>query len=142
MKFGKNSIKQIETMHPDLQKIFKTAVQYTFVDFGVSEGHRSVAKQLQFFNQGKSKIDGINKKGKHNYKPSLAGDIYAYVNRKANYEIHNMCYLAGLIQAVASLLFEQGKITHKLRWGGNWDSDGVILTDQSFDDTPHFELIK
>jgi hypothetical protein len=27
-----------------------------------------------------------------------------------------------------------------LRWGGNWDMDAEILTDQNFDDYPHVEI--
>ena len=48
----------------------------------------------------------------------------------------------GHINGVAEMLYKQGGITHKLRWGGNWDMDGEILIDQSFDDRPHVELIK
>ena len=29
----------------------------------------------------------------------------------------------------------------KLRWGGNWDGDLVIIDDQNFDDLGHFERI-
>ena len=35
----------------------------------------------------------------------------------------------------------EGKITHKLRWGGNWNGDGLIVEGQSLVDLPHFELI-
>lgn len=142
LKLGKKSIKQISTAHKDWKRIFDLAIRITTVDFGVSEGHRSVAKQLQLFNQKKSKVDGIVKLSKHNSKPSMAVDIFGYVKRKANYEIHNMCYLAGLIEACAAFLYNTEIITHKVRWGGNWDLDGEILTDQDFDDLCHFELYK
>jgi hypothetical protein len=39
------------------------------------------------------------------------------------------------------MLYEQEKITSKLKWGANWDMDGEIITDQGFMDLPHFELI-
>ena len=32
------------------------------------------------------------------------------------------------------------KITHKIRWGGDWDSDGEIK-DNNFDDLVHIEII-
>ena len=38
------------------------------------------------------------------------------------------------------MLWEKGLIDHVIRWGGNWDSDGVIIRDQGFDDLVHFEL--
>ena len=142
MNFSKTSNKRLSTCHQDLQLIFNEAINVSRVDFGVAEGHRSIEDQFKYFSQGKSRIDGINKKGKHNYSPSLAIDIYAYVNGKASWEKDSLNYLAGLVIGISEMLYKQDKITHKLRWGGNWNRDGIILADQSFDDLPHFELIK
>jgi len=90
-----------------------------------------------------SKIDGINKKGKHNYNPSMAFDFYIYVpGKKLSYDKLHLTFVAGLIIAVAKMLILDNKITHDIRWGGNWDSDGELISDQSFDDLPHIELIK
>ena len=57
-------------------------------------------------------------------------------------EVH-LAFVMGIIWACGQELKEQGEITHNLRWGGNWDTDGVIALDrdQSFDDLPHIELI-
>jgi len=38
------------------------AIRISDVGFGIAEGHRSLEKQLQYYNEGKSKLDGINKK--------------------------------------------------------------------------------
>lgn len=146
-KLGNRSKKNINTCHIDLQKIFKLAISRTKVDFGISEGHRSLKRQKELFDEGKSKIDGINKKGKHNYKPSLAVDIFTYhphinTRRRLAYDKAHLSYLAGIIDSCANELYNKGEITHKIRWGANWDSDGIIDYDQSFDDFPHFELIK
>ena len=141
-RLGKTSKNRLETCHNDLQLIINEAIKISDVDFGVAEGHRSIEKQKRYFDEGKSKIDGVNKKGKHNYNPSLAVDIYPYFNGGANWDNEHLSYLAGVIHAVSEILLSQGKINHKIRWGGNWDMDGVILLDQSFDDRPHFELIK
>lgn len=141
-RFSKTSEDRLATCHIDLQQIMLKAIQVSDMDFGIAEGHRSVEKQQQYFKEGKSKIDGIKRKGKHNYKPSLAADIYPFVCGKADYKPENVTYLAGIIKAVSEILYSSGKITHKIRWGGNWDMDGTILIDQSFDDRPHFELVK
>ena len=117
------------------------AIKITNVDFGIAEGYRSIEKQQQYFKEGKSKIDGVNKKGKHNYSPSLAVDIYPYFENGAKWDNEHLSYLSGIIHAVSEMLLTDGKISHKVRWGGNWDMDGVILIDQSFDDRPHFELV-
>ncbi len=139
-RFGRKSKTQLKTCHEDLQLIMNEAIKISDVDFGIAEGYRSIEKQMQYFEEGKSKLDGVNKMSKHNYSPSLAVDIYAYYNKKASWDKEHLSYLAGIIHAVSEILFEQQKITYKLRWGGNWDGDGIILKDQSFDDRPHFEL--
>ena len=146
-EFGKSSREKLKTMHLDLQKIFGLAIRMTKVDFGISEGHRPPKRQLQLFEKGLTKIDGISKKGKHNYIPSLAGDIYIYhpdpkTRKDLIYDRQHLCYVAGVIDAAAEILLEKGEISHRIRWGGNWDSDGVLDYDQEFDDLPHFELIK
>ena len=112
------------------------------IDFGVSEGFRSIKKQKEYFDKGLSKIDGVSRLGKHNYFPSRAVDIYPYINRRADWSEEHLSYIAGVIMATAKTLLINGLIIYELRWGGNWDMDGEILRDQSFDDRPHFELIK
>jgi peptidoglycan L-alanyl-D-glutamate endopeptidase CwlK len=142
MTFSQKSLARLSTCHDDLQLIMQEAIRLSNVDFGIMEGHRSIADQSKYFEKGLTKIDGINKKGKHNLTPSEAVDIYVYVKDKPElaYDSDHLSYVSGVIQTVAKILFEAGKIKHTIRWGGNWDGDGEILTDQSFDDRPHFEL--
>lgn len=140
--FSTTSETRLQTCHPDLQKVLRESLKISDIDFGIAEGHRSVELQQQYFKEGKSEIDGINKLGKHNMTPSMAADIYPWVNGKTNYNNETLSYLAGLIHAVATMLYNQGAITHKIRWGGNWDMDGEILTDQTLKDRPHVELYK
>lgn len=140
-RLGNTSTKRLATCHIDIQLIIREAISISRVDFGVAEGHRSLEDQMKYYKAGKSRVDGIKIKGKHNYSPSLAIDIYAFINGKASWEKDSLNYLSGLILGVSGLLFKQGKISHQLRWGGNWNQNGVILKDQSFDDMPHFELI-
>ncbi len=143
-KFGERSIANLNTAHPDLQLIIKTALISSMVDFGVSEGHRTLERQKELYDEGKSRIDGISKKGKHNHNPSLAVDIYAYVpgHKNLTFDKVHLAYLGGHILLVGKLLYESGQVEHKLRWGGNWDGDGVLLHDQKLWDMPHFELTK
>lgn len=146
-KFGKRSIDNLDTCHRDLQKIAKLAITRSSVDFGVSEGHRSIERQQQLFQEGKSKIDGVKRLSKHNHNPSLAFDIYAFhadpeFRQKLAFDTLVLAFIAGVLMSCAEELYEKGEITHKLRWGGNWDRDSIIIHDQSFDDLPHFELIK
>lgn len=146
--FGHTSVTRLYTCHDDWIKILEMAIRVTAVDFGIAEGHRPTQKQQDMYAIGRTKpgkrvtnIDGVNIKGKHNYVPSLAVDIYAFVNGSASWDVSHLSYLAGVIITCAEILYIKGEITHKVRWGGNWDRDGEILSDQSFDDSPHFELV-
>lgn len=140
-KFGETSLERLATCHPDIQLIMKTAISVSPVDFGIAEGHRSVERQKKLFDEGKSKIDGITQQGKHNKKPSEAGDIYAWVNGAASWDRDHLNLIAGVIIACAYFLLMEKLISHSIRWGGNWDGDGEIISDQNFIDLPHFEII-
>ncbi|MEQ8628093.1 hypothetical protein [Ekhidna sp.] len=141
-QFGNTSLERLETCDQDLIYIMDYAIRYSPIDFGIAEGHRSKERQKELFDEGKSRIDGVTKMGKHNFNPSLAADIYAWVNGKASWDRDHLNVIAGVIIAVSEMLFDDGVTTHRLRWGGNWDGDGEVISDQSFMDLPHFELIE
>jgi peptidoglycan L-alanyl-D-glutamate endopeptidase CwlK len=48
-------------------------------------------------------------------------------------------FLMGIIKSVTERLYQEKEITHKVRFGIDWDMDD-IYNDQSFDDMPHIEL--
>ncbi len=136
--FGNKSFNNLSTADEQLQKVAKRALLLGVLDFSIIEGHRSVERQKELFDQGKSMIDGISKKGKHNYEPSLAIDIIPYPAKVNNINVWNdkqrFAVLAGVMFAAASL----EDIT--LRWGGDWDHDGNNA-DSTFHDLPHFEIL-
>ncbi|WP_109852803.1 hypothetical protein [Aquimarina sp. AU58] len=145
--FGQRSKVELESCHIDLQKVLNLAITYSKVDFGISEGHRPIERQYRLYLQGATTKDGYTDKGKHNYEPSLAADIYIYhpnkkMRKEIDYDEVHLAYVAGVIDACAEELLKNGEITHLIRWGGNWDNDGVIKKDQSFQDMPHHELRK
>jgi len=138
--FGKKSQERLDTCHKDM-KVICTKVIKTF-DFSILEGTRSLKQQQEYFRSGRSKLDGVNKKSKHQSFPSLAVDIAPYpIDFKNNSKARARFYLlAGYMFQASEMLFEAGITTHKLRWGGDWDADKEFH-DQSFDDLPHFELV-
>lgn len=141
MTFSERSLERLSTCHADLQLVMNTAIGISRVDFGIAEGHRSVERQTELYKKGFSQKDGIAFRSKHNYEPSRAVDIYSWVNGMTNYRLDIMTYLAGLIEGTSEILYAAKQINHRVRWGGNWDMDGEIITDQTFIDTPHYELI-
>lgn len=145
-KFGNKSTERLKTCHVDLQQIMQLAISRSSIDFAITEGHRSIERQQELYKQGKSRIDGVHQKGKHNYFPSMAVDLAIYhpdlsTRKKILYDTNSLSYVAGIIESCAKELYEKGTIKHLIRWGGNWDKDGVIVHDQKFDDLPHFELV-
>lgn len=157
--FSINSTKEYVTLHNDLQVIFNQAIAECNVDFSLTEGHRPVEKQFEYYKRGRklvddkwivsdsskiiTNVDGYKIKGNHNMCPSLAVDIAVYVKGKPNltYDPAHLAYIAGTIMSIAVKLFKDKKITHKLRWGGDWNENGD-LTDSRLPDMPHFEIYK
>jgi peptidoglycan L-alanyl-D-glutamate endopeptidase CwlK len=139
--FGKRSRERLDTCHKDLQRICERVVKS--FDISVVEGHRTLEKQKEYYESGLSKLDGVAQKSKHQSFPSMAVDIAPYPidfadkhKKKARFYM-----MAGYIFMAADDLYREGKVSHKLRWGGDWDSD-KDFDDQTFDDLPHFELVE
>jgi peptidoglycan L-alanyl-D-glutamate endopeptidase CwlK len=138
--FSKTSNGRLSTCHEDLQVLFREVV--VNFDCIILEGHRDVARQQRLFNEGKSKLDGVNKKSKHNFDPSIAVDVAPYHSSSPHvrWNDYNGFYLfAGYVLGIADVLFNENKIKHKIRWGGDWDMD-KDTKDQTFNDLVHFEL--
>lgn len=148
-KFSQRSIENLKNVHPDLKKVMECAIQFSVVDFGITEGYRSPERQYQLYQQGRTtagqvvtNIDGYTRKSKHNYLPSEAVDIYIYTgDSKHTYDQNHLSYVAGVIMTVADYLHRTGVIKNKIRWGGNWNNRGVIVEGYNLLDMPHFEIV-
>lgn len=155
--FGKGSAAKLEQGHPDLVKILNFAIGISPVDFGLSCVARTFDEQLGHFlaEPPRTSLDPRDpaklKHAKHVTTPERplaeAADIYIYhpdpdLRRQLAYDKPSLTHVAGVIIAAACILHAAGEVEHLIRWGGNWDKDGVILADQSFDDLPHVELVK
>lgn len=135
-KFSSGSAAKLLTCDPKLRIICEEAIK--LFDFRVTEGFRTVTRQQQLYAQGRTKpgqivteIDGVKKKGKHNYFPSKAVDIDPW---PVNYnDRERYMHLAGIMLGIAHSL----KI--KIRWGGDFDKDDDFK-DRSGWDLPHYEI--
>ena len=142
-EFGEKSKSKLATCHEDIQVIMNEVIKV--YDVSVIEGHRSQETQMKYFREGKSKLDGVNKKSKHQSYPSKAVDIMPYkkgTNAFSGNELdtRRFYFMMGIVKATAERLLAEGRITHKVRFGIDWDGDDVFR-DQSFHDAPHFEII-
>lgn len=131
--FSKRSLDNLATVEPTLQLVAHTMLEWSEIDFAVICGHRTIEDQQDAFKNGRSKIDGINKKSTHNYKPSRGMDLMAFVNGSGTWDTVYYIYLGALFRAACKHHGIDG------RWGGNFDMDGDIL-EQDFDDVGHFQI--
>ena len=130
-KYSARSERKLKTAHPLLQIVFRSVLQD--MDHTIVEGRRGKKKQNAYYSSGKSRVKWP--KGKHNSKPSKAIDAGPYINGKLSEHVGQCCYFAALVVERAR---QFGII---IRWGGNWDGDEEIMTDQQFQDLWHFEII-
>ena len=153
-----NSREVYLTLHSDLQYLIDWAFEHVLVDITLVQGHRSPEEQFELYKKGreevsegtwvivnKSKkvtnIDGYKQKSNHNYIPSHAVDICAYVPGKGHlsYDMVQLGYIGGAIISHAEWAYNEGIIKFKARWGNDWDRDGDF-SDNSLVDAPHIEL--
>lgn len=160
-QFSKTSLKILETCHKDIQTVMLYGIMTSPIDFGISRGHSSPEEQFELFKKGRKKnasgiwevvnptaivtnLDGFIKLSKHNRTPSEAVDIFAWVpgKRELMYDEMHLAFLGGHLLKCSKELLAKGKISHPIRWGGNWDGDGELIYDQKLWDKPHYEIIK
>lgn len=122
-KLSAISMKRLDTCHPDIQIVVLKAIEISPIDFGVACGERNKKDQNKAFDEKKSRIKWPN--GKHNKSPSLAVDLYAYVDSQASWNESHLSMLAGVILSVAN------NLGINLKWGGHW---------KKFIDMPHYEI--
>lgn len=118
-KLSQRSIDRMAGVHPDLVKVVKRAIELTPVDFGITEGRRTLETQKKYVASGKSKT--MNSRHLH----GLAVDVVAYPKDKDTW---NMKYYKMIAEAFKTAGKELGV---PVVWGGDW---------VSFKDGVHFEL--
>lgn len=136
-KFSERSLKNLQTVHQDLQKIMHYAIQT--IDFAVIYGYRTEEQQFNLFKRGRKLIndewvivdkkrivtykDGKIEKSKHQLR--LAVDIvpyfpeYPHIRWSDHKAFH---YLAGHVLGIAHMLRRYGDIDNDIEWGGQWKS--------------------
>jgi len=134
-EFSEISKFRLSTCHPDLVTLFEEVIKY--FDCTVAVGYRNQADQEAAFAAGNSKLHYPY--GNHNQKPSMAADVYS--DPIDFNDIIRSVYFAGIVMGLAKKLKEEGKMSHDVRWGGDWRQDNNP-EDNKFNDMGHFELVK
>ena len=92
----------------------------------IIEGVRSKERQAELLEKGATKV----KYSKH--MEGKAVDLAPYpINWEDRERFH---YMGGMIRGIGK------QLGIKIRWGGDWDSDGEIA-DNKFDDLVHVEIL-
>lgn len=135
MIFSQTSRNKLVQAHPDLQVLFNEVIKW--YDCTIADSYRTKELQEQYFNEGKSKVHYPTV---HNTKPSNAVDVYPYELNHIDWGKLQSAYFAGWVMGIATQLFNENKIYHRIRCGIDWDKDNDI-DDNSFWDAGHFEII-
>lgn len=131
--FGRSSEAKLKMAHPDIQLVMRKAIK--IIDFTIVQTHRTSAEHARYIVLGKTRVS--YEETRHASNPAEAIDIAPWFRNEPHIrweDRETFIYLAGIIMACAV------DLNIPLRWGGNWDRDDEILSDQNFDDLVHFEL--
>lgn len=118
-KLSQRSKDRLQGVHPDLVKVVERAIQLTTVDFAITEGLRTMARQNELLAKGATKTL------KSRHLTGHAVDLVAWVGGEARWDWPLYYKIADAMKAAAK------QLGIPLEWGGDW---------RTFKDGPHFQL--
>lgn len=118
-RLSKRSLHRLEGVHQDLVDVVHMAIGRTVVDFGVSEGVRTLKRQEKLVAAGASTTMNSRHLTGH------AVDLVAYIGSRVAWDWPLYDKIAFAMKAAA------GEIGIHIEWGGEWTT---------FRDGPHFQL--
>ena len=120
-KLSKKSLAKLSEVNPDLQKLVKSAIGLSTIDFGISEGMRTKERQQLLYDSGKSQTMNSRHLTGH------AVDVYAWKDGAVSWEFEDY-------ETINVAFSQAAKLTNTpYVWGGSW---------KTFKDGPHFELMR
>jgi peptidoglycan L-alanyl-D-glutamate endopeptidase CwlK len=150
---SKRSLSRLEGVHPDMVAVVKRAIKLTEVDFGVTQGVRTLEQQKEYVRTGKSRtMNSKHLPQSDGY--SHAVDVVAYIDGNVVWELNVYDNIA---DAFATAARELGV---KIRWGAAWNVSDITKWNGTMEDAmmhyiderrsqgkrpfidgPHFELV-
>ncbi len=152
-RLSQRSIDRLEGVHPDMTAVVERAIQLTEVDFGVTQGVRTLDEQKANVAAGRSQT----MRSKHLLQDdgfSHAVDVVAYVGSDVSWELNLYDDICDAFKKAAE------EVGCSIKWGASW-SEGDIRSypgsaedammayvdlrrsqgRRPFIDAPHFELM-
>ena len=146
-KFSNRSREKLVGVNQDMIAVCERAIQLTRVDFGITEGVRSLERQRELVAQKRSQT----LKSKH--LEGLAVDVVAYFGAEVSWDIN-------VYDDIADAFVEASReLSVPIRWGGAWTVNDIgtyngtmemahnsyidtkrAKNQRAFIDGPHFEL--
>lgn len=146
-KLSQRSLDKLTGVDPRLVAVVKRAIQLSSVDFGVTEGLRTLATQKKYVAAGKSQT----LKSKH--LDGNAVDLVAYIDGE-------VCWELNVYDNIADAMAKAGKeLGLPIRWGAAWNVPDITKWNgtmeaamngyidarrkegkRPFIDGPHFEI--
>ena len=146
-KLSSRSLSRLEGVDPGLVSVVKRAIELTPIDFGVTEGLRTLEKQKEYV------AKGVSKTLKSKHITGEAVDLVAYLGSRISWELTLYDNIADAMKEAAI------ELDVPIRWGAAWhipdirqyDGNMQEATDEyvqlrrsqgrrPFIDAPHFEI--
>jgi peptidoglycan L-alanyl-D-glutamate endopeptidase CwlK len=123
-KLDARALRNLDRVHPDLVRVMHAAIQLTAVDFTITEGVRTLARQRQLVASGASQT----MRSRHLLAPNgfaHAVDVAARVGGTIRWDWPLYERIAIAVKRAAA------DCNVPIEWGGDW---------RSFRDGPHYQL--
>ena len=122
-RFGRRSRDRLKGVNAKLVNVLNELIK--IMDVTIIEGVRSKERQAELLEKGATKV----KYSRH--MEGKAVDLAPYpIDWNDRERFH---YMGGMVRGIGQ------QLGVKIRWGGDWDSDGEIK-DNKFDDLVHVEI--
>jgi peptidoglycan L-alanyl-D-glutamate endopeptidase CwlK len=118
-KLSQRSIDRMAGVHPDLVRVVMRAIELTTMDFGITQGLRTIEQQREYVRDGKSRTMNSRHLTGH------AVDVVAYRKGAVTWTASDYDPIAAAFKQAAR------ELGVPIVWGGDW---------KTFKDCPHFEL--
>jgi len=146
-RLSQRSLNELKGVKPELVKVVHRAIEITKIDFGVTEGLRTLEQQEEYVRTGKSQT--MNSK----HLDGNAVDVVAYIGSNISWELN-------LYDNIADAFVQAGKeLGVSMRWGAAWNIPDITKWNGNMEDAmmhyvdtrrsqgrrpfidgPHFEL--
>ena len=138
MILGAKSLKRLDGVHHDLVSVVKRAIEITNQDFSVLCGVRTPAEQRELYAQGRTKPGIVvtwTLKSNHFASADGFGHAVDLVPHPVDWKTLSK------FDAIADAMMTAAKeLGVKIRWGADWDMDGLVR-EPGESDSPHFEIV-